>query len=57
MPAQAIAKEAEYRRHAANLLELAEHTEDVAERETLLRMVEAWLQLASRMKELAKRPK
>jgi hypothetical protein len=55
MPGQEThaAKEAEYREHAAELLVLAKQTEEQPERETLLRMAEAWLKLADRMKELA----
>ena len=47
--------EEEYRKHAAELSQIAEHTEDPAERERLLRMAEAWLQLAERMKNLSGR--
>ena len=46
-------KEAEYREHASELLLLAKQIEDARERETLVRMAEAWLKLAERMKELA----
>jgi len=47
--------EEEYRQHAAELSRIAEHTEDPAERERLLRMADAWLQLAERMKNLSGR--
>ena len=58
MPAQEDQdKEAEYRRHAIELLQLAESTQDAHERDTLVRMAEAWLQLASRMKELSEQKK
>ena len=59
MPAEEdyTAKEAEYRTHAVELLQLAEQSQDVHERDTLLRMAEAWLQLASRMNDLCARDK
>jgi hypothetical protein len=44
--------EEDYRRHAAELFKIAEQTADQAERERLIHMAEAWLQLADRMKEL-----
>jgi hypothetical protein len=44
--------EQEYRRHADELSEIAEQTSESDERERLLRMVEAWLKLAEKMKEL-----
>ena len=47
--------EDEYRKHAAELSRIAEQTEDPAERERLLQMADAWLQLADRMKKLSRR--
>jgi len=44
--------EQEYRRYADELSEIAEQTSESDERERLLRMVEAWLKLAEKMKEL-----
>jgi hypothetical protein len=45
-------KEAEYREYAEEMLLLAKQTDEPSERGTLLRMAEAWLKLAERMKEL-----
>ena len=47
--------EEEYRNHAAELSSIAEQTEDRTERDRLLRMADAWLQLAERMKKLSGR--
>jgi hypothetical protein len=45
--------EQQYRQHAEELFAIAEKTSEPEERERLLRMAEAWLQLAARMKELS----
>ena len=47
--------EEEYRQHAAELSRIAEQTDDLTERARLLRMADAWLQLAERMKNLSRR--
>jgi hypothetical protein len=44
--------EQEYREHADELFKIAEQTAEGEEREQLLRMAEAWLKLAAKMKEL-----
>lgn len=44
--------EQEYRQHAQELFKIAEQTAEDEERERLLRMAEAWLKLAAKMKEL-----
>jgi hypothetical protein len=45
--------EQQYRHYADELFRIAEQTDEAEERERLLRMAEAWLQLAARMKKLA----
>jgi hypothetical protein len=45
--------EREYRQHAEELFKIAEQTSEQEERERLLRMAEAWLGLAAKMKELS----
>ena len=42
----------QYRQYAEELSKIAEQTVEKDERERLLRMAEAWRQLAARMKEL-----
>lgn len=42
----------QYRQYAQELSKIAEQTAEKDERERLLRMAEAWRQLAARMKEL-----
>ena len=49
------AKEAEYREHAAELLNLAQQAGTGQERGLLVQMAQAWLKLAERMKLLAGR--
>ena len=44
--------EQQYRHYADELFRIAEQTDEEAERERLLGMAEAWLQLAARMKVL-----
>jgi hypothetical protein len=44
--------ELQYRHYAEELFRIAEQTTEAGERERLLRMAEAWLRLAARMKEL-----
>jgi hypothetical protein len=44
--------EQQYRHYADELFRIAEQTDEEEERERLLRMAEAWLQLAARMKVL-----
>jgi hypothetical protein len=44
--------EQQYRQYADELFRIAEQTTEQEERERLLRMAEAWLQLAAKMKEL-----
>ena len=44
--------EQRYRQYADELFRIAEQTTEGEERERLLRMAEAWLQLAKKMKEL-----
>ncbi len=44
--------EQEYRKHAEELSKIAEQTVDSDERERLLRMADAWLKLAEKMKVL-----
>jgi hypothetical protein len=46
------AKEAEYRSHSEKLRQMASKSTDETERTTLLRIAEAWEQLADRMKAL-----
>jgi hypothetical protein len=43
--------------HAAKLRQIAEGSVDEIERKTLLRMADAWSQLANRMRELSNRRK
>ena len=45
--------EQRYRQYADELFRIAEQTIEEADRERLLRMAEAWLQLAEKMKELS----
>jgi hypothetical protein len=52
-PEDYAAKEAEYRKHAADLLELAAQSQDQMERERLRGIADAWLRLAERMRELS----
>jgi hypothetical protein len=47
------AKQAEYQGHAEKLREMAEQSSDTLERAALLQISEAWLQLASIMKDLS----
>jgi hypothetical protein len=44
--------EQQYRQYADELFRIAEQTPEKEERERLLRMAEAWLQLADKMKVL-----
>ena len=44
--------EQQYRHYADELFKIAVQTTEKDERERLLRMAEAWLQLATKMKEL-----
>ena len=44
--------EQQYRQYADELFRIAEQTAEQDERGRLLRMAEAWLQLAAKMKEL-----
>jgi hypothetical protein len=44
--------EQEYREHADELFKIAEQAAEGEERAQLLRMAEAWLKLAAKMKEL-----
>jgi len=48
-----LAKEAEYREHARQLLQLASQSKDDTEHARLLRIADAWLQLAGKMRLLA----
>jgi hypothetical protein len=47
------AKAAEYRGHAEKLRQLARDSSDEGERGKLLRMAEAWIELADRIKDLS----
>ena len=49
-------KEAQYRGFAASCLDLAQSSPAFAEKTRLLAMAEAWLNLADRVAQLAKRP-
>ncbi len=51
-----MSKEAEYRAFAATCLGIATRTSDTADRTRLLAIAEAWLDLAERASQSAKRP-
>jgi hypothetical protein len=50
-----VSKEAEYRRHAATTLALAQRAKSNADRVRLLGMADAWLELADRAHKAARR--
>jgi len=50
-----MSKEAEYRRHAANTLELAQRAKSPAHKARLLVMADDWLDLADRAHKVARR--
>ena len=54
MPGQEdfTAKQAEYRSHAEKMRQMAAEATDEVERSTLLRIADAWVQLAKRMSDL-----
>ena len=54
MPGQEdfAAKQAEYESHAEKMRQMAAEVSDEVERNTLLRIAEAWAQLAQRMSDL-----
>jgi hypothetical protein len=52
-----VTREDDYRRFAAQSLDLASRTSNLKDKTHLLAMTEAWLNLADRIARLAKRPK
>jgi hypothetical protein len=50
-----MSKEDEYRRHAANTLELAQRANSPSDKARLLVMADAWLDLADRASKVARR--
>jgi hypothetical protein len=52
-----VTREDDYRRFAAQTLELASRTPDLKDKSHLLAMTEAWLNLADKIARLVSRPK
>jgi hypothetical protein len=52
-----VTREDDYRRFAAQTLDLAGRTSDLKDKSHLLAMTEAWLNLADKVARLVKRPK
>jgi hypothetical protein len=52
-----VTREDDYRRFAAQTMELASRTSDLKDKRHLLAMTEAWLNLADRIARLVKQPK
>jgi hypothetical protein len=52
-----MSKEAEYRKNAASLLDLAKRANNSHDRTRLLTILEAWLKLADKLARLAQRRK